>query len=66
MRISASLSTFAQRLGFDSFTEEIEDVLKDHKKAQKVRIYFSPFLSNTQELRSRTGRGKFQSWKHPV
>lgn len=27
-----------QRLGFDSFTTEIEDVLKDHKQQQKVFI----------------------------
>ncbi|KIP12870.1 hypothetical protein PHLGIDRAFT_61157 [Phlebiopsis gigantea 11061_1 CR5-6] len=26
-----------KRLGFEGFTEEIEDVLKDHKKAQKDR-----------------------------
>ena len=25
-----------QRLGFESFTEEVEDVLKDHKQQQKV------------------------------
>lgn len=25
-----------QRLGFDSFTAEVEDVLKDHKQQQKV------------------------------
>ncbi len=29
-----------QTLGFDSFTAEVEDVLKDHKQQQKV----SPFI----------------------
>lgn len=29
--------TVLQRLGFDSFTAEVEDVLKDHKQQQKVR-----------------------------
>jgi hypothetical protein len=29
--------TLLQRLGFDSFTTEVEDVLKDHKQQQKVR-----------------------------
>lgn len=28
---------FVQRLGFDAFTDEVEDVLKDHKQQQKVR-----------------------------
>lgn len=28
--------TSLQRLGFDSFTTEVEDVLKDHKQQQKV------------------------------
>jgi len=27
-----------QRLGFDSFTAEVEDVLKDHKQQQKVPV----------------------------
>jgi hypothetical protein len=27
-----------QRLGFETFTEEVEDVLKDHKQQQKVHI----------------------------
>ena len=27
-----------QRLGFDSFMSEVEDVLKDHKQQQKVRV----------------------------
>ena len=35
---SLSVNMFLQRLGFDGFTEEIEDVLKDHKQAQKVCI----------------------------
>jgi hypothetical protein len=30
-----------QRLGFESFTEEVEDVLKDHKQQQKVCILVS-------------------------
>jgi hypothetical protein len=29
--------TTLQRLGFDSFTTEVEDVLKEHKQQQKVR-----------------------------
>lgn len=28
-----------QRLGFDKFKEDVEDVLKDHKQLQKVRHY---------------------------
>ena len=31
--------TLIQRLGFESFTEEVEDVLKDHKQQQKVCIF---------------------------
>jgi len=31
--------TLNQRLGFESFTEEVEDVLKDHKQQQKVRTF---------------------------
>ena len=27
-----------QRLGFENFTEEIQDVLKDHKQQQKVSL----------------------------
>jgi len=30
-----------QRLGFESFKEEVEDVLKDHKQQQKVCILVS-------------------------
>jgi hypothetical protein len=30
-----------QRLGFETFTEEVEDVLKDHKQQQKVCIFVS-------------------------
>lgn len=30
------LFTFAQHLGFESFTAEVVDVLKDHKQQQKV------------------------------
>lgn len=32
-----SANVVMQRLGFDSFTSEVEDVLKDHKAQQKVR-----------------------------
>jgi len=32
-----------QRLGFESFTEEVEDVLKDHKQQQKVCTLLSSF-----------------------
>lgn len=34
----SSPSDCLQRLGFDSFTSEVEDVLKDHKQQQKVRV----------------------------
>jgi hypothetical protein len=29
---------YLQRLGYDTFTVEVEDVLKDHKQQQKVPI----------------------------
>ena len=29
---------FSQRLGFESFTAEVESVLKDHKQQQKVCV----------------------------
>ena len=35
-----SPSDCLQRLGFDSFTPEVEDVLKDHKQQQKVRVVY--------------------------
>lgn len=31
-----------QRLGFESFTAEVESVLKDHKQQQKVRGIVCP------------------------
>ncbi len=34
--VSFHLCTRPQRLGFETFTEEVESVLKDHKQQQKV------------------------------
>jgi hypothetical protein len=41
------LPSSTQRLGFDAFTHEVEDVLKDHKQQQKVRIgsLYTSFLT---------------------
>ena len=43
-QLAAQLLTLVivyQRLGFESFTEEVEDVLKDHKQQQKVCTFVS-------------------------
>jgi len=60
-----------KRLGFDSFTSEVEDVLKDHKQQQKDREKkVSPFeqsgltkeeLATIQEELFAASRAKFQS-----
>jgi hypothetical protein len=39
-----------QRLGFESFTEEVEDVLKDHKQQQKVCTTTFRFPSSLFDL----------------
>jgi down-regulator of transcription 1 len=39
-----------QRLGFESFTEEVEDVLKDHKQQQKVCAFFSFITGDRYDL----------------
>jgi hypothetical protein len=46
--IANPYDTSTQRLGFDAFTHEVEDVLKDHKQQQKVRIrsLYTPFLTS--------------------
>lgn len=37
MHLLLILIDFVQTLGFESYVEEVEGVLKDHKQAQKVR-----------------------------
>ena len=55
-----------QRLGFEEFTTEVEDVLKDHKKLVKVRGHS---LVNIQTAllipRPRTAKRRSQSSSNP-
>ncbi|KAI0316715.1 histone-fold-containing protein [Amylostereum chailletii] len=64
-----------QRLGFDSFTEEVEDVLKDHKQQLKDRekkvskleqsgLTEEELLERQQQLFAES-RAKFQSQQQP-
>lgn len=60
--VSLHLCPCPQRLGFETFTEEVESVLKDHKQQQKVcmRVYASS-LAVSHPYR-RTGSGKSTRW----
>ncbi|KAF8702676.1 hypothetical protein AX14_014346 [Amanita brunnescens Koide BX004] len=54
-----------KRLGFDSFTSEVEDVLKDHKQQQKVCARAPISAAHKRAKLScvlRTGRRKCPSW----
>ncbi|KAF5363326.1 hypothetical protein D9756_000858 [Leucocoprinus leucothites] len=66
-----TLNTKPQRLGFESFTTEVEDVLKDHKQQQKDRekkvskfeqsgMTEEELLAKQEELFA-ASRAKFQS-----
>ena len=54
--------TCPQRLGFDSFTSEVEDVLKDHKQQQKVCLSLTPIIPcQCAEVECRTRRRRCPS-----
>jgi hypothetical protein len=47
-----------QRLGFESFTEEVEDVLKDHKQQQKACTFCFSHLRLISDLITCSGPGE--------
>jgi down-regulator of transcription 1 len=46
-RLLTAVIVHHQRLGFESFTEEVEDVLKDHKQQQKVCAVMSLYFPSS-------------------
>lgn len=60
--VSLHLCTRLQRLGFETFTEEVESVLKDHKQQQKVRMGVYASLLIVSHPYRRTGSGKSTRW----
>lgn len=60
--VSLHLCTRLQRLGFETFTEEVESVLKDHKQQQKVRMGVYASLLTVSHPYRRTGSGKSTRW----
>jgi len=52
-----------QDLGFEAYTTEVEDVLKEHKVQQKVSLCVFCSMSHSAETRLRTASGKRRAWK---